>query len=85
MLTRTKTSLHRNIGPSLFFIHGVMEYIGCQFNQERSIKIIILGELKILPRQPHDRVNVAPKREHLEMCNVAIDAVQTEGAAVSRY
>jgi hypothetical protein len=45
---------------SLIVIYGVVTHIGFQFNQERSIKIIILGELKILARKPLDRVDVVP-------------------------
>jgi hypothetical protein len=36
---------------SLVITYSVVTYIGFQFNQERSIKIVILGELKILDTQ----------------------------------
>ena len=69
----------------LLVICSVVTYIRFQFNQERSVEIIILGELKMLARKPLDRVDVVPEREHLEVRNVAFHAVRTEGASVPRY
>jgi hypothetical protein len=57
-----------------------VKYFGLQFNQERPIKIIILGKLKILAGELLDRVNIVPKREHLEVRNLGFHAVQTESA-----
>jgi hypothetical protein len=72
-------------GMKLVVIYSVVKYFGFQFNEERSIEIIILGELKILARESLDRVDVFPKREHLDVRNVAFHAAKTESAAIPRY
>jgi hypothetical protein len=66
-----------------FIVNRVVPYVRFEFNQERAIKLVVLGGLIVVARKPLDGLNIVPKGEHFEMRNVTFHTLETVSTAVS--
>src|SRR5579859_1421019 len=67
--------------PSLI-VNGIVTNEGLKLDKEGAVEVIVLGDGIVVARESFDGVDVVQESQHLEMRNVALHTMQTEGAPV---